>query len=71
MAIDTGTAVPAAVGLFTIVYLYDNLIFAFVLIKIRCYINGERRVAIVMLSGLDPIDEHFSFLIHTLKMQFH
>ena len=67
MTVDAGTAVPAAVGLFGVIDFYDNLVFAFFLIKIRCYINGERGVAIVMLSSLLAIHIDLGLLINALE----
>ena len=70
MAVDARTAIPAAVRLFGIVDFYDNLIFAFVLIKIRCHIDGERCIAIVMLTRLLSVDIDLGFLIHALEVKF-
>ena len=71
VAVDARTRVPATIRLFGIIHFYDNLIFALVFIKKLRHINGERRVAIVMLTSLLSIHKDLSLLIHTFEVELH
>ena len=69
VAVDARTRVPAAVRLLRIVHLHNNLVEPFVLIKIRCHVNCERCIAIVMLTSLLSIDIDLCLLIDTLEVE--
>ena len=69
MAINARSTVPATVGLLAVVYLHHNLVcLLLILIQIFCHINGERRIAIMVLTGFLTINENFCFLIDSLEV---
>ena len=71
VAVDARTRVPAAVWLLTVVHLHQHFILSLVFKQIRRHVNGERRIAIVMLPSLLSIDIDLGLLIHTFEVEFH
>ena len=71
VAVDAGTAVPAAVRLLGVVHLDDDLVsLLFVLIQILRHIDGERCIAIMMLPSQLAVHIDFGFLIYALEVEF-
>ena len=71
MAVDAGATVPAAVGLQAVVDAHHHLVQPLVLIQEWCDIDGERRVAIGMLSCLLTVDEDRGTLVDALEVEAH
>ena len=68
VAVDAGTAVPTAVGLFGVIDLDQHLVRR-VLMQIGCDVDGEGGIAVGVLSGLLAVDEDLSLLIDTLEVE--
>ena len=71
MAVDAGAGVPAAVGLQAVIDGDEDFVLPLVTVEVGGDIDGERGIAVAVLTDFLAVDEDLSPLIDAFEMELH